>query len=159
MIASKKDLNPKLIAEYSDEFKLLLIEIELKNWEIRVISGYGPQENWPKEKIMPFFIVLETEIDKAVLAGKSVIVESDANRKLGPTFIPKDPHKMSPTGAILARIVERQNLTVVNGSTKCKGTLTRRRVTKYRAEESVIDLVLISNDMMKCLVEMQIDEG
>ena len=69
-----------------------------------------PQENWLEEKIMPFFLALETEVEKAVLAGKSVIVESDTNSKLGPEFIPRDPHKMSPYRAILASIVERQNL-------------------------------------------------
>ena len=137
----------------------MVVEIELKGRQIRVISGYGPQENWPEDKRMPFFLALETEIEKAVLAGKSVLVESDANSKLGPEFIPRDPHKMSPNGAILASIVERQNLIVVNGSTKCKGTITRRQVTKHRVEESAIDLVLISSDMMAYLVEMQIDEA
>ena len=159
LIACKKYLNPKLIEEYEGEFELLVVEIELKGRQIRVISGYGPQENWPEDKRMPFFLALETEIEKAVLARKSVLVESDANSKLGPEFIPRDPHKMSPNGAILASIVERQNLIVVNGSTKCKGTITRRQVTKHRVEESAIDLVLISSDMMAYLVEMQIYEA
>ena len=159
LIACKKELNPKLIEQYEDEFELLVVEIELKGRQIRVISGYGPQENWTEEKRMPFFLALETEVEKAVLAGKSVLFESDANSKLGPELIPRDPHKMSPNGAILASIVERQNLIVVNGSTKCNGTITRRRVTKNRVEESAIDLVLISCDMMESLVEMKIDEG
>ena len=83
---------------------------------------------------------------------------SDANSKLGPELIPRDPHKMSPDGVVLASIVKRQNLIVVNGRTKCKGTITRRRVTKKTVEESAIDLVLISCDMMESLVEMKIYE-
>ena len=87
MISGHKDLNPKLIEQYEDEFELLVVEIELKQNKVRVISGYGPQENWPEEKRMPFFIALETEVEKAALAGRSVIVEMDANAKLRKKFI------------------------------------------------------------------------
>ena len=120
LVACYKDLNPKLIEEYDDEFELLVVEIKLKGKQIRVISGYGPQENWVEEKRRPFFTALETEIERAMMAGKSLIVEMDANRKLGTKYIAKDPHEMSQNGAILASIVERQQLIVVNGSTSAK---------------------------------------
>ena len=158
LIASHKDLNPKLIQDYEEEFELLVVEIEIKGKHIRVISGYGPQENWAEEKRMPFFIALETELEKAQLAGKSIIVEMDANSKLGPQYIPKDPHAISPNGLILASVVERQQLAVANGNIKCKGTITRKRTTKKRVEQSVIDIVLLSKDMEETLVEMEIDE-
>ena len=45
LVACHKDLNPKLIEEYDDEFELPVVEIKLKGKQIRVISGYGPQEN------------------------------------------------------------------------------------------------------------------
>ena len=67
-----------------------------------MISGYGPQENWTEEKRMPLFTALETEIEKATLAGRAVIVEMDANAKLGRKYIRRDPHEMSPNGHILA---------------------------------------------------------
>ena len=63
LIPGHDNLNPKLIEQYKDEFELLVIEIELKQNKVRFISGYGPQENWTEEKIMPFFIALETEIE------------------------------------------------------------------------------------------------
>ena len=40
------ELNPFLIQEYSEEFELLVVEIKAGKREIRIISGYGPQENW-----------------------------------------------------------------------------------------------------------------
>ena len=58
-------LSPVLIQEYSGEFELLVVEIKVQNKEIRVISGYGPQENWPEAERTQFFITLESEIDKA----------------------------------------------------------------------------------------------
>ena len=159
MIASHKDFGPKLIQEYEDDFELLVIEIKVEKKEIQVISGYGPQENWLEEKRMPFFLALETEIEKAVIAGKSILVEMDANSKLGNTLIPGDPYEMSPNGAILAQIVERHNMIVANGINTCKGTITHQRKTRTRNERSVIDLVLFSSDMMDHLVNIEVDEA
>lgn len=159
MISGHKDLNPKLIEQYEDEFELLVVEIELKQNKVRVISGYGPQENWPEEKRMPFFIALETEVEKAALAGRSVIVEMDANAKLGKKFIKGDPHEISPNGRILANIVERQMLVVGNGTDMCRGTITRKRVTKHRLEQSAFDIILLSVDMLDNLVDIEIDEN
>ena len=158
MVAIHEDLNPKLIEEYSDEFELLVVETDTKEKSIRVISGYGPQENLDEEKRLTFFLALEVEIEKAELAGKSVIIEMDANSKLGEKYIKGDPHKMSPNGALLAGIIERHGLVVGNGSDKCKGTITRKRVTKDHTEESVIDLVLFSSDLNKHLAGILVDE-
>ena len=45
LCAIHEDLNPKLIEEYNDPFDLLLVEIEVLNKCIRIITGVGPQEN------------------------------------------------------------------------------------------------------------------
>ena len=55
LISGHKNLNPKLIEQYEEDFELLVVEIELKQKKVRVISGYGPQENWPEERRRPFF--------------------------------------------------------------------------------------------------------
>ena len=47
-------LNPVLIQEYNEEFELLVVELKVQNKEIRVISGYGPQENWPEAERTQF---------------------------------------------------------------------------------------------------------
>ena len=78
----------------------------MSNRHIRVISGYGPQESWSIDERMPFFVALEEEINKAEMLGKSVFLEMDANSKLGPEFIPKDPHGQSQNGRILAESSE-----------------------------------------------------
>ena len=44
LIGAHLSLHPILIQEYSDIFELLVIEIKIEGREIRVISGYGPQE-------------------------------------------------------------------------------------------------------------------
>ena len=42
MIGAHKAVNPILVAEYSEDFELLVVEIQIRNKEIRIISGYGP---------------------------------------------------------------------------------------------------------------------
>ena len=94
--------------------------------------------------IKPFFQALEEEVIKAELAGKSLIVEADFNSKLGKEFVPNYPHVQDKNGRLLADIIKRQNLCVANGLGVCEGTITRKRVTTLRTEESVISHVLIS---------------
>ena len=107
---------------------------------------------------MPFFIALEVEIVKAKLAGKSVIIEMDSDSKLGQKYIPNDTHDKSPNGTLLANIIERHALIVANGSPKCSGRITRKRVTRNRTEESCIDIVMFSSDMNYNFKSLIIDE-
>ena len=141
MLAVHQDLKPKLIEEYNEPFELIVVEVETDKQNVRIMTGVGPQENWEETKRMPFFIALESEIVKAQMAGKGVIIEIDANSKLGSSYIPNDPHIMSPNGKILASIIDNNALIVGNGSTKCKGVITRKRITRERTEESCIDLL------------------
>jgi hypothetical protein len=72
----------------------------------------------------------------------------DGNSKLGPDIIRGDPHTQTDNGKILAGIIERNALCVINNSSaKCKGKITKRRVTKRQTEESIIDFVLSCEDM------------
>ena len=65
MIGVHTALRPVLIEEYNEPFELLVVQIRVANRDIRVISGYGPQENWPPAQREPFFRALEEEIIKA----------------------------------------------------------------------------------------------
>ena len=83
----------------------------------------------------------------------------DANSKLGEQHISGDPHEITENGKILEGIIERHALSVANGiKEKRKGLITRARTTKDGEEKSVIDLVLMSEDMMEHFKEIVIDE-
>ena len=143
LIGAHKSLDPILIEEYSDEFELLVIEVEMGGTNVRIISVYGPQKNWKLEERMPFFKALEEEVIKAQSNKKAVFIQMDANSKLGAHMIEGDPHGQSENGKILAGIIQRNALHVVNNSkTKCIGKITRRRITRKKKEESIIDFVL-----------------
>ena len=40
-----KALNPVLIEEYSEDFEILVVEVQIRNKEIRIITGYGPRRH------------------------------------------------------------------------------------------------------------------
>ena len=148
-----------LIKEYSTEFELLVVEIEIARRGIRIISGYGPQETWKEQDRLPFFLALEHEINKAEVDGKDVFIQADANSKLGPDIIKGDPHKQTQNGKLLSDIVDRHALNVINSQTnKCKGLITRRRITKKSTEESIIDFVITNQNLEKEIELLMIDE-
>ena len=114
MLGVHVSLNPVLISEYGDEIELIVVEIKVGQYQIRVMTGYGPQEVWDLDMKMKFFLALEEEVAKATIQGKSIILMGDMNSKLGPNYIKKDPKTMTGNGSILAGILERNVLTVVN---------------------------------------------
>ena len=80
-------------------------------------------------------MALEAEIVKAELDNMVVLIEMDANSKLGPELIKNDPHSQTPNGKLLSGIIGIHGLLVINGlENKCVGNITRRRETKDRIE-------------------------
>ena len=72
---------------------------------------------------------------------------------------PKDNHKQLSNGRILAVILKRHALIVVNGlKGKSKGLITRSRSTVEGEERSTIDFVILSYDMVEELVSIETDE-
>ena len=148
MIGVHKALEPIMIEEYSEKFELLVVEATINNKNVRIISGYGPQESWKPEERLPFYQALEEEITKAGLAGRSVIISLDANSKLGKEWIPNDRHLQSQNGKVPSDILKRHALIVANSLPgKSIGTITRKRITEVGVEESTIDFLVLSSDL------------
>ena len=146
-IGVSETLNPILIEEYNGDMELLVVELKVNKREIRIISGYGPQENLSEEVRVDFYSKLDTEVERASLSGKEVIIAMDANAKLGPKWIPKDKHKICENGKLLENIIIKHGLVVGNSHVKCQGVITRRRVTTHRTEESTIDYIIMSAEL------------
>ena len=144
MIGIHKSLEQVLIEEYFEKFELIVTAVKISNKEIRIITGY---------------VALEEEIVKAQMEEKSIIIELDANCKLGKGYVPNYPNPMSGNGKIMAGIFNRHALCVANGIRgKVTGTITRKRITKDKNEKSVIDLVIVSSDMVSEIESVHIDE-
>ena len=88
---------------------------------MRIITGYGPQENLRDEERIPFWMAFEEEVASSEINWNSVTVQMDANAKLGPEYFKDDPKSMSGNGKDLAGIMERHVLIVIHGlQDKCK---------------------------------------
>ena len=152
-------LNPILISDGSDDdTEILVVEGEIGDKKCRFINGYGPQECADIDKRIKFFSRLEEEVIKAALSGSMICIELDVNAKLGPNVIKEDPHQKSMNGELLLGVIKRNNLIVCNGTELCNGLLTRTRATVNGEEKSVIDFMIVSEELFAYMIEMKIDE-
>ena len=153
-----EDLDPVLIYTASDDTEIMTVEIKIGTEYIRIINGYGPQEYDEARKILSFWQELEAEVVKAKDLGRKIIIQMDANAKLGSKIIKGCPHNISNNGQLLKDLVERQDLVVANALEICKGSITRERTFENKTEKSIIDYIIISRDLSKTVTEMKIDE-
>ena len=123
------------------------------------MNSYGPQEDDAAELISHFWQKIEEEVIIAKNEGCLILIQLDANAKIGNTIIRDDIHSMSGNGKLLWEFVNRQNLSIVNAQDKCCGTVTRERTTVLGVEKSTIDYVIVCDRMNDNLDEMLVDEA
>ena len=116
MIACLSSLDPVLIFEGEAECEVLVVQVTLKSKPLRIIAGYGPQECAPRTVRETYRNTIEEQVECAYLAGCMVLIAEDANAKLGQELIENDPHTMSENGRLLADMINRQNLFLINSS-------------------------------------------
>ena len=96
------------------------------------------------------------------MAGKNanclILVQMDANAKVGKGTISHDPNEMSDNGRLLLELIERESLALLNISDLCTGTITRHRETKDTVEKSILDYILTCEKLAEFLESMFIDE-
>ena len=154
-----EDLNSVLIHTAEEDIELMTVEVNIGTEKIRIINGYGPQEYDDTNSIVRFWQELETEVIKAHDNNRNIIIQLDANAKLGSDIIKGDPHKMSGNGKILFDLIQRQDLVVANALDVCKGSITRERIFENKLEKSIIDYIILNKGLLQFLIEMKIDEN
>ena len=157
LTAIHENLKPVSVS-VDDESEILVVEAELGQEKVRFINAYGPQECANENSKEKFYQKLDEEVKSSKLAGKMICIELDANAKLGCEMIRGDPHPQSKNGKYLAEFIENNNLAVLNGSSLCQGTITRKRVTVNSTEESVIDYFIVCTLLLERVKSMKIDE-
>ena len=108
------NLSPMLISSATDDIEILVTQVLIGNHKLRIINAYGPQENEVREQIFSFWQQFEAEIINAKENECFVLIEMDANAKLGAGWIQNDPHKISDNGTLLPDILVRQNVACLN---------------------------------------------
>jgi len=135
------------------------VQCEIDDIKLRIINGYGPQEDDEPGKIKLFWNTIETEVEFAMDEGCLIIIQVDANAKVGCNVIHKDPNPPSANGRILLELIKNKGLYLVNQDPRCNGTITRERIMNNRTERSVIDYFVICEGMKNYFESMKIDEA
>ena len=104
-----KSFDPVLVYEGDDDIELLVVQGTIGKLKVRFINAYGLQEDDTSERIMGFYETLEEQIISAFDNGCGIIMECDANAKLGSNIIPGDTHQISPNGEYLRNIIDSNN--------------------------------------------------
>ena len=158
LTAIDENLSPVLISTGSDEAEILVVQILVGKYKMRIINGYGPQENESRGKVLAFWQEFEEEIIQAKEEDCLVLIEMDANAKLGSSFIRNDPNLISENGVLLRDVMQRQNLICLNSHVKCEGTITRHRKTVLGDEKAILDFVIVCDQLAAFLQRMIVDE-
>ena len=158
-IGALTDLNPVFISEGDDEVEILVIQIEVQQFKIRCIVGYGPQENEQSEKKDKFWTRLSKEVEEAYENEMAIIFQMDGNLWAGAEVVKGDPNECNANGKLFKKfLLEHPYLCVVNNLDLCEGTLTRVRKLKNRTERSVLDFFVVCEKIRTFLQKMIIDE-
>ena len=86
-----------------------------------------------------FWKYLEEEAVRSDNEGKGFILQGDLNAWLGKKIIKNDPRDQNKNGKLMEDFVERNELTVVNSLSICKGLITRSRKYKDTSEKGILD--------------------
>ena len=147
LTAVNDNLSPMLISEGSEDEEILVIQVVVGKYKTRIINAYGPQETDNQDKILSFWQEFEKQIINAKDEGCLVLVEMDANAKLGAGIIKDDPHFISENGRLLWDIIQRNNLICLNAHEKCEGSITRYRKTISGEESSILDYIIVCEQL------------
>ena len=123
-----RDLKSILINEGDDDTEVLSVRVFFKELSVRVVTGYGPQENAIKEKKDKFWDFLEREANYADLEGDGLLIQMDGNLHAGSNILKNDPNIQNQNGKLFGQFLDRNpNLIVVNTLEICEGIITRKR--------------------------------
>ena len=151
------NLDPILLHIGDNYVETMTVEVNVGvgiDKKLRIIDGYGPQEHADRNIIANFWEDIEEQIVSAKSSGSFVVVQIDANAKVGDKIIKNDPHTMTSNGKTLIDLVERQNLIIGNATEKCSGKITRERNVEGNKETSIIDYIIVCEDLYQYMREM-----
>ena len=126
--------------------------------QVSCSTAYGPQEKDSREKKEKSWKYLDEEAKRSNSEGEGFILQGDLNAWLGHNIILNDQRKQNENERMMEEFLKSNQLTVVNGSTLCKGLFTRVRNCKGILEKSILDFFVVCNKILAFVTNMVIDE-
>ena len=159
-VGIEKRIESTLIREGDDNTEVLSIQIIVEKTPVRIIVGYGPQENDDVDRKKLFWNFVENEVKEAEAAGDGIIFQMDGNLHAGCNLIKNDPNPINKNGRLFLEFLSRnKSLIVLNSLESCEGVITRQRKVENRTEQAVLDFFLINEKLRPFLEGLLIDEN
>ena len=116
---------------------------------------YGPQENvMPNSELKKLYESISDQVEIGKVNNQQTVILGNFNAKIG-NYIKNNKETITKGGRHLKRLVDKQNLCIVNGeSNKCEGLWTRVQ----GEEKSVIDYLITTKKDLNTIKTMKIDE-
>ena len=133
--------------------EILWLRMNITKHPLIIGIFYGPQENAPQEEIERQYSQITTQINKLKRKG-DIILTGDFNAKLKITT-PKIKQDQSKNGKFLSKLLKQTNMTAI--STKKEYVQWTRENRKNPSEKSIIDYILISNNLAPQIENIEID--
>lgn len=145
--------------------RLLEVNTEFKHRSIKIIIGYGPNEDASKEDREEFYEQLQIIID-STKPKQEILILGDLNAKVGNKkdsyfgVIGKEGESVeSPNGELLLDLCIRNNLKIANTFFKHKDIHKWTRVSETRNEKSIIDYIIVSNYLLYNTYDVRVKRG
>ena len=159
LTAVDPSLNPMLISSRNEDAETLTVQMQLHDRQLRVINGYGPQNDDTPQNKLNFWMGLEEEIIAAKSESCMILIQMDANAKVGQQILSSDPNcDMDGNGKLLLEVINRQHLLLLNVDRSCTGVITRERVTKTNTELAILDYMLVCEELYTFFETLMIDD-
>ena len=131
LTAIDNNLNPVLISAGNEHFEALIIQVKIGSKDLRIFNCYGPQELCQSQRpaseqtasINTFWQELEKEIINAYEGNCMIVIEMDANAKIGILG-----EEISRNGKKIIEVFESTDLIIMNQNRKVCKTGERKPV-------------------------------
>ena len=156
-IAIKHGICTAVMVDEGENAEFASVKLIIGSKQIRLILTYGPQEYSSKQEIDDFYENINIQLNRALIAGESVVLAVDFNAKLRKDIIPQDIHDMSSNGKHLLNLINNFELVTMNSYEVCQGIFTRVN-NKNCSERLVLDYLFVTTDLCSSISSMIIDE-
>ena len=158
LLAVRKGTNIDLITTHTDDVnEQIWTKVTTPGGDFILAALYGLHESKATdEEIEDWYFALDKQYSQH--GDDPVILLGDLNAHVGNDLegIPGNHSKINKNGNKLRDFIDRRNLTLVNSMELCKGKWTRQ--DKRSGNKTIIDLVIVNEDMQPKLKSMNIDE-
>ena len=99
-----------ILVQSEGNSEILVVQAKVGNKDLRIINGYGTQEDENIQQILNFWQDMEKEIISAKDNNCQILIQLDANAKLGSDILPQLTNQTSGNGRVMMEMIRRHNL-------------------------------------------------